>query len=54
MSVHPKPQLTTISTRRQEQGIASIGALRGVLGFGSWARSALVKWNVRRRESNNA
>jgi len=38
--------LTTISTRRQEQGIVLIGALRGVFGFGSWARGALVKWDV--------
>jgi len=40
-------QLTTTSTRRQEQGIVLIGALRGSVGFDSWARSALVKWNVR-------
>jgi len=40
-------RLTTISTRRQEQGFVSLGALRGVFGFGSLARSALVKWNVR-------
>jgi len=39
-------QLTTISTRRQEQGFVSLGALRGVFGFDSWAKSALVKWNV--------
>jgi hypothetical protein len=44
--LEPKNQLTTTSTRRQEQGIVSVGALRGVLGFDSWARSALVKWNV--------
>jgi hypothetical protein len=27
--------ITTISTRRQEQGFVSLGALRGVFGFGS-------------------
>jgi len=26
--------------------LTTIGALRGVFGFGSWAQSALVKWNV--------
>ncbi|MFX0206271.1 MAG: hypothetical protein ACFFDT_09805, partial [Candidatus Hodarchaeota archaeon] len=40
-------RLTTICTRRQEQGIVMLGALRGVFGFDSWAKSALVKWNVR-------
>jgi len=53
---HPPSQVTvsdervapTICTRRQKQGFVSLGALRGVFGFGSGARSALVKWSVGR------
>jgi len=44
--------LTTICTRRQEQGFVMLGALRGVFGFGSLAKSALVKWSVRRLVGN--
>jgi len=48
MTVSDERVAPTISTRRQEQGFVSLGALRGVFGFGSWAKSALVKWNVGR------
>ena len=46
MTVSDERVAPTISTRRQEQGFVLLGALRGVFGFGSLARSALVKWNV--------
>jgi hypothetical protein len=52
--IRPSGGITTIFTRRQEQGFVSLGALRGVFGFGSLARSALVKWNVRGLDSNSS
>jgi len=49
MTVSDERVAPTICTRRQEQGFVSLGALCGVFGFGSWARSALVKWGIRRQ-----